>query len=287
MNTLLILSGTGALLTLLLTAAKPFVSGFLPASWQRTVWICVALLMLIPVYRLIPAHKPPQIVIDAYTPVADTIVQWSETEVERPATSDTTDVAKENTKPTPKPTAGDIAAGVWICGVLVYSGTVAMGYVRYRRYIKKSSRILADTSVFDETKTQLGIRRQVSVYTVPGIQSPMLMGLLRPAVYIPEMQLSPQSLAMVYLHELTHCKRRDLLFKWLAVAVNAVHWFNPAAYILCKRLGDACELACDEAVTRDMTDNDKKEYTKTILLLAEKGVEKQNDRKPLHHQNER
>ena len=51
--------------------------------------------------------------------------------------------------------------------------------------------------------------------------------------------------------------------------VNAVHWFNPLAYFLCANIGEACEVSCDMAVTKNMSDKEQKIYMKTILDLAE------------------
>ena len=74
---------------------------------------------------------------------------------------------------------------------------------------------------------------------------------------------------MVFLHELTHYKRKDLLIKWLSLFVNAVHWFNPLAYLLCANVSEACEVSCDMEVTKNMSDEEQKVYMKTILDLVE------------------
>ena len=81
-------------------------------------------------------------------------------------------------------------------------------------------------------------------------------------------QLYWQIRRMVLLHELTHYKRKDLLVKWFAVLVNAVHWFNPLCYLACAALSEACEVSCDMAVTKNMTEEEQKLYMQTILHLA-------------------
>ena len=74
---------------------------------------------------------------------------------------------------------------------------------------------------------------------------------------------------MVFLHELTHYKRKDLMIKWFSIFVNAVHWFNPLAYLLCANISESCEVSCDMAVTKNMSDIEQKIYMKTILDLVE------------------
>ena len=121
----------------------------------------------------------------------------------------------------------------------------------------------------EEVRQALGIRRQIPLRVVPGLPSPMLVGILSPVVCLPDPSLPQDQLRMVLLHELTHYKRKDLLLKWLALLVNALHWFNPLAWLLTRSLGQACEDACDRDVTRDMTLQERKLYMSTILTLAQ------------------
>ena len=65
-------------------------------------------------------------------------------------------------------------------------------------------------------------------------------------------------------------KRKDLIIKWFALFVNAVHWFNPLSYLLSANLSEACEVSCDMEVTKNMNDEEQKLYMKTILELVEK-----------------
>ena len=73
---------------------------------------------------------------------------------------------------------------------------------------------------------------------------------------------------MVFLHELTHYKRKDLMIKWLSVFVNAVHWFDPLAYMLRANISESCEISCDMEVTKNMDEAEQKLYMKTILELV-------------------
>lgn len=82
-------------------------------------------------------------------------------------------------------------------------------------------------------------------------------------------KISDNNMRMVLLHELTHYKRKDLLVKWFAVLVNAVHWFNPLCYLACTALSEACEVSCDMSVTKNMSEDEQKLYMQTILNLVE------------------
>lgn len=123
--------------------------------------------------------------------------------------------------------------------------------------------------MLEEVKQALHITRTIRLGLAPAVSSPMLVGGFFPIVYLPCQALPKEHLRMVFLHELTHYKRKDLLLKWLALLVNAVHWFNPLAYLLRANLSEACEAACDRAVTRAMSHQESKQYMSTILTLAE------------------
>lgn len=82
-------------------------------------------------------------------------------------------------------------------------------------------------------------------------------------------KISDNNMRMVLLHELTHYKRKDLLVKWFAILVNAVHWFNPLCYLACAALSEACEVSCDMSATKNMSEDEQKLYMQTILNLVE------------------
>ena len=82
-------------------------------------------------------------------------------------------------------------------------------------------------------------------------------------------EITNESMRMILLHELTHYRRGDVMVKWLSIFVNAVHWFNPLAYLLSANVSEACEVSCDMSVTKNMSEREQKLYMKTILELVE------------------
>lgn len=72
----------------------------------------------------------------------------------------------------------------------------------------------------------------------------------------------------VLRHELTHWRRHDILYKWFVVLVQSVHWFNPVVYFIRREIDKSCELSCDEAVVRGLSEQDRISYGNTLLALA-------------------
>jgi beta-lactamase regulating signal transducer with metallopeptidase domain len=64
---------------------------------------------------------------------------------------------------------------------------------------------------------------------------------------------STEELRFVFLHELAHVRRRDILMSWLMALLQVVHWFNPLVWFAFSRWRADRELACD-ALKRSVPD---------------------------------
>ena len=98
--------------------------------------------------------------------------------------------------------------------------------------------------------------------------SPLLAGCLRPMVILPAAELSEMDFRYTILHELTHYRRMDVLYKWLVQIAVCLHWFNPFVRILGREVEKACELACDESVIRKLGADERRAYGDTLLHAA-------------------
>ena len=117
----------------------------------------------------------------------------------------------------------------------------------------------------EKQKAKLGITGKVPVYCNPGVSSPMLSGVWKPCIVLPEAEPIQDRTDYVLLHELVHLKRHDLLYKWLVQLCICIHWFNPFLRRLETETGKACELACDEAVLKMLDKRERRNYGDTLL----------------------
>lgn len=127
------------------------------------------------------------------------------------------------------------------------------------------------------TAENMGFKRNIDVRTVRAEITPFVTGIIRPTLYLSEDGVTEFSLR----HELTHCKRCDLLFKLMADIICTVQFFNPAAYFLRRTLDKLCELSCDEAVTKNMDMGQRRSYSIEILTLAKRSCPKISGRAAL------
>lgn len=270
-ETVLILSLFGFGVTSILLCLKPITTKKFPAKWQYYVWITVLLTMIIPTYKLIPEQELQKIqyMTQIETPVADTEI--IEIPKQIPVVPDAPPITEREIKVTQNVEIKviDLVTIIWGCGIAVFLLIATTSYVIYILKKQKNAIVMEENTVLIEAKKELGIRRNIKVRISPDVCSPMLVGVFFPVVYMPCKEISLEMMRLVFLHELTHFKRKDLIIKWFALFVNAVHWFNPLSYLLSSNLSESCEISCDMDVTKNMSEEEQKLYMRTILELVE------------------
>ena len=251
-KTVLILSLFGFGITALLLLLKPITAKRLPARWQYCVWVALLISMVIPAYKLIPKKRGSKAFNSAAkSNGAEHSAAAGEINPDTVVTYDTPIEYREvNLSPKIQIRLFDLIAYIWGAGVLIFLLVVMISYFRFLCHKNKNAVKISDNKIFSEVKKELKIKRRIRLKASSDIGSPMLVGILFPTVYIPCREIPDNNMRMVLLHELTHYKRKDLLVKWFAILVNAVHWFNPLCYLACAALSEACEVSCDMSVTK-------------------------------------
>lgn len=142
-----------------------------------------------------------------------------------------------------------LAPYLWLtvaCGMGLYS---LVSYLRLKRRVREA------------------VRLSDRVFECAGLETAFILGFVRPRVYIP-MGLPEESRRFILDHERAHLKRGDHWVKLAGFLALAVHWFNPlvwAAYILlCRDI----EMACDEAVVKNMALEERKAYSAALLSCS-------------------
>jgi bla regulator protein BlaR1 len=130
----------------------------------------------------------------------------------------------------------------------------------------KSMKILA------ECKEKLGVNTNISIIQTTGVSIPAIFGVIRPWLLIPDTvlnNLKSNNLRYVFMHELAHLKRKDILVNWVVLVLQIIHWFNPLVWIAFNKMRADRELACDSEVLSHLEEGEGKNYGHTILDLAE------------------
>lgn len=109
----------------------------------------------------------------------------------------------------------------------------------------------------------------VSLLQCDAITSPIITGLHRPTIYLPNITLEDEQWFYILKHEWYHHVHHDL---WIKLSIHAfclVFWWNPLVYLLKRNLDDALELKVDLLLTEGLPQEEKCTYLHTILDIAQ------------------
>lgn len=107
-----------------------------------------------------------------------------------------------------------------------------------------------------------------NIYLLEGITSPFVAGIFRPRIYLP-CDMGEHERTYILLHEQTHIRRGDPLFRVLAYAALTLHWFNPFVWMAFFLSGRDMEMSCDEQVLRRLGGEIRCDYSDSLLAMAQ------------------
>lgn len=163
---------------------------------------------------------------------------------------------------------------LWGIGVMFFLGWHIIQHLRFISSSKRWSKDIEDVAVlelFAYIKSELGIQDNIIIKSCACINTPMLAGLFRPVVLIPQNSFDQEELRLILKHELIHQKRRDLWYKVLMMLVLAIHWFNPVVYFMVRSAMNLCEISCDEEVLKGIDVKGRAKYGESIIGVVRNG----------------
>lgn len=119
----------------------------------------------------------------------------------------------------------------------------------------------------------LKISREVSIAVCARISSPLLVGIVRPAILLPPALLSgltPEQIEMLLLHELAHVRRWDNLVNFVQRLIESLLFFHPAVWLVSSWARHEREHCCDELVLGRL--GDRESYAETLLAVVRRGL---------------
>lgn len=161
---------------------------------------------------------------------------------------------------------------VWAIGAVGMLAYKLSAFLRFRRHLHQAGLTEAPpqtTLLLRVCQQRLGVLCPVQVRLSPAVPTPFVMGLLRPVIVLPEkVPFSREELRYILLHELTHLKHGDLWVRRASLLALALHWWNPAAHLLDRKIIDLSEQSCDEHVATSLSHQERVDYGQMLLRLA-------------------
>ncbi len=290
------MSFSGSLLIMALLLGKQFLKNKISRQWQYYIWLIVILRLLLPFGPGVSLMGKAYQTVDQAISQTAPLPPQQQPPLNVPGGNLAPAVGAEHHNETVSSPADDVTTAhplqdigvllinqiwlVWLVaalGLLIRKITIYQGFMRY---IHAGLTPVSDIELLNRLSIaaeRAGIKKPIELCVNSLISSPMLIGFFRLCIVLPSTDISKKNFQYIVLHELTHYKRWDMLYKWLVQITVCLHWFNPLVYLMSREVTRACEFSCDEAVLAKMGCDHAQDYGKTLLdAMAAVGRYKEN-----------
>ncbi len=273
----LVTSAIGTALAFILTLLRPVTKKIFSSSWHYYMWLIVLLVMVFPIRLNLPEKSVTTQPVDKTVTITNNhtenikIPVIAETQPQQIIQEQPVQTERILTVQNVKNFLNDrllLFSIVWLTGTVLLFVIKIISYLVFLIKIHKHSKLISCPEVKAYTK------RKVKTRVSNTICSPLMIGIIRPTLLLPEKAITPEQLHNVLAHEMTHLSRNDILYKWFVNVVKCVHWFNPAIYFISNQINIDCEISCDLAVVKGMDKQQEKGYVETILSLLSRNNSK-------------
>jgi peptidoglycan hydrolase CwlO-like protein len=159
---------------------------------------------------------------------------------------------------------------VWSAGLLTTFGLLAFQWWRTIAIVRRATRAPEHVqAAVGELAQRLKLARVPDTRVSADVDTPLVTGLLRPAVLLPARfgGLPPRQQRMALCHELAHVARGDLWIGCIPAVAERLFFFHPLAHAAAREYAFWREAACDAAVL-DTLDATPQEYGRLLLDLG-------------------
>ena len=279
----------GSLAILAMLVLKPLWRERYRAKTRCWLWLALAVFLLLPVdfsVKNAPVQAAPPKDYTLFVGTDKTAIQstdnlfgdMAEKSGQSPAQVRDTIIQRPVTNPEQKTTryipVTTILFYGYLAGAAAFLLYQGVSYALFRRTVRRWKRDVARAdyaSLLSDTARDLGVSAPEMI-VCEAISTPAVTGLLRPRLLLPHEHYDVQELRYILRHELCHLKRRDMLFKLVLLAANAMHWFNPVVYLMLRQADEDIELACDSAATDGLELPERAAYSRTLLAAVQSSV---------------
>src|SRR5262245_27225338 len=143
----------------------------------------------------------------------------------------------------------------WCVGVIVFATRLVMGWRLSWQLVKSAEETLTPgvMEIFENVRERLGLGGPIRLLAHVRLDSPVVVGWLRPLVLLPVSLISgftPDQLRAILAHELAHIRRHDFVVNILQRCVESILFYHPAVWWVSKRIRAEREHCCDDIAIR-------------------------------------
>lgn len=274
-STILQTSLYATLVGLILLLVKGLLGGKLNAKWHYLLWMVFIFKLLVPF--------GPESVVSLFNVVPEIPVtgniEGGQVEQSLPPLGTVSPIAdplpeKQQVNPVGlSTTINSLLPYIWVIGATsMLLWFVSTYYFLYRRLRKNP--IPADERIqwiFKNCKGKMKVNGHLTLHFQDVIPTPSLFGIIHPKILLSSSvtKLNDKEVEYIFLHELAHFKRKDVLINSLLLVLQSIHWFNPILWYIFRQVRQDMEAAADERVLSILEGREHRDYGRALLSVLE------------------
>lgn len=285
-KTILLTSAMGSIIVGVIVAIKILLKNRVSAAWHYYIWLLLIVRLIMPY-----APKSSLSIFNLFTPAAEKVqAVQSQYTVTEPAIKTAAITQSNDTQPSytqssevdskVMPSKQGIRFNYNTLAIIWLTGAAAMLlYVLFvnivillkvnRQPECRNSEII---KIYKECKADLNLRSNIPIIYSKDVETPSILGFIRPKLLVPPVivdNLQTAEKKYIFLHELIHLKRKDVIINWITIALLILYWFNPIIWFAFYRMQQDCEVACDAAVLSYLNPSEYRKYGETIINMLD------------------
>jgi bla regulator protein BlaR1 len=286
------LGATASILILIILFTKKVFYRTLSPKWHYYIWVLLIIRLLIPfspessisVYSLlntaadkinlpvreISIQNPINVVETLPVAVEDRSDEKSGHSGDSSYADDTVSAIKESPKLNSQLMT---AALIWIVGVLLISMYTIYINIAFAVNVRKRYTLLKDSriqGILKECKSIMKVKHRILLLTSEKVRTPALYGFVNTKILVSKEymeKLNDDEIKYIFLHELSHYKRKDIIVNWVLALLRSVYFFNPLIWYAFNKIHEDCEVSCDAEALRYINEEEHHSYGSTIIKL--------------------
>ena len=263
---LLYMSIIGTILGILILMLTKLFDSKISAKWKCLMWAIPIIFLIIPIQRIEVKTNNNIPMISAVDKVEEIFInvepmEYETIEINNKSNNEKTIQLEETYNPTNKKQDTKdiilytIVPLLWLLGSIIGIAIFIISNISLISKIRKTEKL--------------------KDYRIKAIQkiksSPCIYGIMHPKILVPEdfAEKEDEIIENVFMHELSHYKRKDMITNCILIIMTAIHWFNPFVYRIFRNIRQEMELATDEIALSKMNKDEKRKYGLTLINLLQ------------------
>lgn len=279
----LYMSLIGSIVGILMLGITQLFDNKLSAKWKCAIWMIPVIFLMIPISRIeINTQKnfPITSIVDKVetsfiqtTPAVLKEVVKSENDTVQSINATKASTNTENNTTNSSLTWYTLLPMIWIVGTSASILIIIIGNINLIKKTSKDKKV-EDSRIYlilMNCKRRLQINKTIGIRLQNGNLSPCIYGIIKPNILVSKefIENSDEVIENVFMHELSHYKRKDMMTNIILLIMTSLHWFNPFVYRFFKKIRQEMELATDEIALSRMDKEQKKQYGLTLISLLQ------------------